>query len=231
MFARLFLLFIIVPIVDLLLLVGLARYTGVPLTIGLVVLTAAIGAYLVKLQGSEVRRKIFEQFSNQQMPSDLLSDGAMIMFAAGLLLTPGLLTDCFGFSLLTPVCRSFYKRALGKWFKNNFRFQVLTHRTPLVAPRMMTIRSKEKSSPRNQKWSNLNGLKSSHEDSFNDAPRQIVLGIGRGNRPRTTAQQTRSPRRTGHGRSALRQRPRARTDHFLGRETDLRDLGFDAAGF
>ena len=126
MFARLFLLFIIVPIVDLLLLVGLARYTGVPLTIGLVVLTAAIGAYLVKLQGSEVRRKIFEQFSNQQMPSDLLSDGAMIMFAAGLLLTPGLLTDCFGFSLLTPVCRSFYKRALGKWFKNNFRFQVLT---------------------------------------------------------------------------------------------------------
>ena len=130
MFARLFLLFIIVPIVDLLLLVGLARYTGVPLTIGLVVLTAAIGAYLVKLQGSEVRRKIFEQFSNQQMPSDLLSDGAMIMFAAGLLLTPGLLTDCFGFSLLTPVCRSFYKRALGKWFKNNFRFQVLTPNTP-----------------------------------------------------------------------------------------------------
>ena len=132
MFARLFLLFIIVPIVDLLLLVGLARYTGVPLTIGLVVLTAAIGAYLVKLQGNEVRRKIFEQFANQQMPSDLLSDGAMIMFAAGLLLTPGLLTDCFGFSLLTPVCRSFYKRALGKWFKNNFRFQVLTPNLSLI---------------------------------------------------------------------------------------------------
>lgn len=126
MFARLFLLFIIVPIVDLLLLVWLAKHTGIGPTLGLVVLTAAIGAYLVKLQGGEVRRKIFEQFSNQQMPSDLLSDGAMIMFAAGLLLTPGLLTDCFGFSLLTPVCRTFYKRAIGKWLKNNFHFQVLT---------------------------------------------------------------------------------------------------------
>ena len=125
MFARLFLLFIIIPLVDLMLLVWLAKYTGIPLTIGLVILTAAIGAYLVKLQGAEVRRKIFEQFSKQQMPSDLLSDGAMIMFAAGLLLTPGLLTDCLGFTLLTPVCRSFYKKRFGQWLKKNFRFQVI----------------------------------------------------------------------------------------------------------
>ena len=125
MFARLFLLFIIIPLVDLMLLVWLAKYTGIPLTIGLVILTAAIGAYLVKLQGAEVRRKIFEQFSQKQMPSDLLTDGAMIMFAAGLLLTPGLLTDCFGFTLLTPVCRTFYKKRLGAWFKKNVRVHVI----------------------------------------------------------------------------------------------------------
>ena len=125
MFAKLFLLFVIIPIVDLMLLVWIAGRTGVPLTIGLVVLTAAIGAWLVKLQGGEVRRKIFEQFSKQQMPSELLTDGAMIMFAAGLLLTPGLLTDCFGFTLLTPVCRGFYKRFLSGWLKKNFRVHVI----------------------------------------------------------------------------------------------------------
>ena len=125
MFARLFLLFIVVPIVDLFLLFRISNYAGIPLTVGLVILTAAIGAWLVKLQGAEVRRKIMTQFSKQESPADLLSDGAMIFFAAGLLLTPGLLTDCFGFTLLTPVCRRFYKGVITKWVKKNFKVHVI----------------------------------------------------------------------------------------------------------
>jgi len=125
MFARLFLLFVIVPIVDLWLLFKVAGHVGVPATVALVILTAAIGAWLVKLQGAEVRRKIMTQFSKQESPADLLSDGAMIFFAAGLLLTPGLLTDCFGFTLLTPVCRRFYKGVITKWVKKNFKVHVI----------------------------------------------------------------------------------------------------------
>ncbi len=125
MFARLFFLFIIVPIVDLWLLFKISDNAGIPLTVGLVVLTAAIGAWLVKLQGAEVRRKLMTQFSKQESPSGLLTDGAMIMFAAGLLLTPGLLTDCFGFTLLTPVCRRFYKGIITKWLKKNFKVHVI----------------------------------------------------------------------------------------------------------
>jgi len=125
MFARLFLLFIIVPLVDLFLLIWISKQVGLLPTIALVVLTAAIGAWLVKLQGGEVRRKLYEQFSKQQNPGELLTDGAMIMFAAGLLLTPGLLTDCFGFSLLTPVCRRFYQRLITRWFKKNFKVHVI----------------------------------------------------------------------------------------------------------
>lgn len=125
MFGRLFLLFVIVPIIDLFLLVWLSGRVGIPLTIGLVVLTAAIGAYLVKIQGGEVRRKIMAQFAKQESPADLLTDGAMIFFAAGLLLTPGLLTDCFGFTLLTPVCRRFYQKFITKWIKKNFKVHVI----------------------------------------------------------------------------------------------------------
>ena len=125
MFGRLFLLFVIVPIIDLFLLVWLSGRVGIPLTIGLVVLTAAIGAYLVKIQGGEVRRKIMAQFAKQESPADLLTDGAMIFFAAGLLLTPGLLTDCFGFTLLTPVYRRFYQKFITKWIKKNFKVHVI----------------------------------------------------------------------------------------------------------
>ncbi|QEG21790.1 FxsA family protein [Mariniblastus fucicola] len=125
MFARLFLLFVIVPVIDLFLLVWISGHVGIPSTIGLVILTAAIGAWLVKLQGAEVRRKIMSQFSRQESPADLLTDGAMIFFAAGLLLTPGLLTDVFGFTLLTPFCRRFYKRVITGWFKKNFKVHVV----------------------------------------------------------------------------------------------------------
>jgi UPF0716 protein FxsA len=125
MFARLFLLFIIVPLTDLFLLLWLAKYTGLLFTVGLVICTAAIGAWLAKQQGLAVQSRIRQQLQQQQMPSELLTDGAMILLAAGLLLTPGLLTDCFGFSLLTPVCRRFYKSIFTKWLKKNFKVHVI----------------------------------------------------------------------------------------------------------
>ncbi len=125
MFGRLFLLFIIVPLVDLFLLFWVAKHTGPIFTVCLVVTTAAIGAWLARQQGSAVRSRILQQFQNKEMPSDLLTDGAMIMLAAGLLLTPGLLTDCFGFTLLTPVCRGWYKKLAMKWLKKNFKIQVI----------------------------------------------------------------------------------------------------------
>lgn len=126
MFGRLLLLFIVVPLVDLFLLMWISKYTGILVTIGLVITTGVIGAWLAKQQGTFVRGQIKDRLSRRQMPADLIGDGAMIMFAAGLLLTPGLLTDVLGFSLLIPACRTHYKRVLAAQFKNSFRFQVLT---------------------------------------------------------------------------------------------------------
>lgn len=126
MFGRLLFLFIVVPLVDLFLLMWISKYTGILVTIGLVILTGVIGAWLAKQQGTFVRGQIKDRLSQRQMPADLIGDGAMIMFAAGLLLTPGLLTDVLGFSLLIPACRTYYKRALAAQFKNSFHFQVMT---------------------------------------------------------------------------------------------------------
>jgi len=125
MLARLFLLMVIIPLLDLALLIWLANYTGIAFTVGLAILTAAIGAWLAKQQGGAVRRRFAEQLQQNKVPTELLSDGAMILFASGMLFSPGLITDLFGFSLLTPFCRKWYKHLATKWFKKHFKVHVI----------------------------------------------------------------------------------------------------------
>lgn len=125
MFARLLILFIVVPVADLFLLMWIADYTSFWFTVGLIILTAIIGASLAKWQGRAVQKRISEQLSKQALPTELLTDGAMILFASALLLTPGLLTDALGFSLLIPQCRSVYKRVVMKYLKKNFRVHMI----------------------------------------------------------------------------------------------------------
>ncbi len=120
LFGRLLFLFIVVPLVDLFLLIWISQHTGLLFTIGLVVITGVIGAWLARQQGIFVKRQIKDRLARQQVPTDLISDGAMIMLAAGLLLTPGLLTDLLGFSLLIPVGRTFYKRVILEKFISIF---------------------------------------------------------------------------------------------------------------
>ena len=126
MFARLLLLFILVPLADLILLLFIADWTHWTTTVLLVVISGIIGAWLAKQQWTRVGMKIQNQLARNQVPSGLLTDGAMILFAAGLLITPGLITDIFGLSLLIPRARAWYKQFAWKWMKNHFHVQVTT---------------------------------------------------------------------------------------------------------
>ena len=139
MFARLLLLFIIVPLVDLTLLLVLSRLTHWTTTILLVIVSGIIGAWLAKRQSDSVGFKIREQLTQNQMPSGLLTDGAMILFAAGLLITPGLITDLFGLSLLIPATRSWYKSWAVKWFKEHFKIKVtkMSGHSPFTDPNVV----------------------------------------------------------------------------------------------
>ena len=116
---------VIIPLLDLALLIWLAKYTGLLFTVSLAVLTAAIGDWLAKQQGSAVRNRLMEKLQQNSVPAELLSEGAMILVASGMLLSPGLLTDLFGFSLLTPFCRRWYKQMAMKWVKKNFKVHVI----------------------------------------------------------------------------------------------------------
>ena len=114
MFARLLVLFVVVPLVELYLLYRIALLTNFPTTVGLVLFTGILGAWLAKQQGLSTLHRIQRSLGEGNVPGDALLDGAMILFASALLLTPGVLTDLFGFSLLFPPCRVIYRRYLKK---------------------------------------------------------------------------------------------------------------------
>ena len=117
----LLLLFIVLPFVELLLLMQLAEYFGAWHTLGLVVLTGVIGATLAKLQGLRTIQRLQEEVAQGRMPTTALLDAGMILVAGALLVTPGVLTDIFGFSLLVPVCRRLYRGLAARYIKRHFK--------------------------------------------------------------------------------------------------------------
>ncbi|NLW31067.1 MAG: FxsA family protein [Fibrobacter sp.] len=119
MIFKLFLLFTIIPLAELLLLVKLGTYIGALNTVLIVVLTAVTGAALAKRQGTDTLWKIRQSLSMGHFPADNLIDGLFILTASLFLITPGLITDITGFLFLTPVIRDILKKhittAAKKW--------------------------------------------------------------------------------------------------------------------
>ncbi|WP_462156523.1 FxsA family protein [Pseudoalteromonas sp. GB56] len=105
MFRALFLLFIIVPIIEIALLIQVSEVIGGFATIALIIVTAIIGAKLVKQQGVSAMRDAQVQMAQGQMPAEQMFTGICVIIAGVLLLTPGIVTDVFGFLLLTPALR------------------------------------------------------------------------------------------------------------------------------
>ncbi|MBE0376812.1 UPF0716 protein FxsA [Pseudoalteromonas prydzensis ACAM 620] len=106
MFRFLFLLFILVPIIEIALLIQVAEVIGGFATITLVIITAIVGAKLVRTQGMGALQNVQSQMAQGQMPAKELFTGLCVIIAGILLLTPGIMTDVFGFLLLTPAIRN-----------------------------------------------------------------------------------------------------------------------------
>lgn len=121
----LLILLIVVPILELTLLLIVAQYTTWWLTLALVLLTGFAGSYLAHRQGWKTVAKIRSQLGAGRIPADSLMDGAMILAAGMLLLTPGLLTDFVGILLLLPPSRRLLKHWLVDWFSGRFHVRTM----------------------------------------------------------------------------------------------------------
>lgn len=115
----LFLLFVAVPLIEIALFIQVGGFLGLWPTLAIVVVTAFLGTWLVRTQGAAVMMQVRGSFSNMQDPSEPLANGAMILFAGALLLTPGFFTDGIGFLLLFPPFRA----AAFKYLKSRVKVQ------------------------------------------------------------------------------------------------------------
>ncbi len=96
---------IAVPLIEIALFIRLGGWIGLWPTIGFVVLTAVIGTYMLRSQGVSTLRKLQGALDRGEDPTAQLGQGALILFAGALLLTPGFFTDAVGFALLNEGVR------------------------------------------------------------------------------------------------------------------------------
>jgi UPF0716 protein FxsA len=117
MFFKLFLIFTLVPAVELSLLIYFGSIIGTLNTIGLIIFTALLGAYMVRLEGIGVMYRIQRDLNEGRFPAEELINGVMILVAGALLLTPGFVTDILGFLMVIPGSRDVIKGAARRYLE------------------------------------------------------------------------------------------------------------------
>ncbi len=115
----LFLLFVVLPAVEIYLLIQLGELIGGLQTFGLILSTGLLGSYMAKKQGLAVWMELNKKLSTGQMPGNEIIDGAIILVSGTLLVTPGVITDLIGFLGLFPITRSLFRKLAQSVLKGN----------------------------------------------------------------------------------------------------------------
>lgn len=108
MLKLLILLFIFVPLIEIYLLIYIGSEIGTMPTIILILITAVMGAVLLKYQGWFVWFKIKQNLMQGRLPATSLLEGLILCITGVFLLTPGFFTDAIGFFCMLPSIRSYF---------------------------------------------------------------------------------------------------------------------------
>ncbi|MFC9688545.1 FxsA family protein [Kribbella sp. NPDC056951] len=103
---------LVVPIVEIYVIIQVGQVIGGWPTIALLVAESAFGAWLIKREGRRAWAALQSSFETGKMPGRELADGALVLIGGTLLLTPGFVTDIFGFFFVLPFTRPLARRAL-----------------------------------------------------------------------------------------------------------------------
>ncbi len=108
------LLFILVPFIEIAVLIQVGGSIGALRTIAIVVFTAILGTVMLRQQGIATLRRVQERVSAGQMPAMEILESVLLLIGGVLLLTPGFVTDAFGFACLVPFSRRWLAVQLAK---------------------------------------------------------------------------------------------------------------------
>ncbi len=120
----LLLIFIIIPIIEIVVFIYVGGELGIVNTIAIVIITAIIGTYMLQKQGLSVLLNAQNDLNEGKPPIGSVVDGIFLLIAGAFLLTPGLITDAIGFLLFVPQFRSFLAKNLANYFisQGNVKF-------------------------------------------------------------------------------------------------------------
>ena len=99
---------ILVPVVEIYLFIKIGGQIGAFNTISLIFITAIIGVIYARYEGLNTLRSGFSQLIKNETPIYEIISGAVIAFAALLLIVPGFATDLLGFLLIFPLTRKLF---------------------------------------------------------------------------------------------------------------------------
>ncbi len=98
-------LLLVIPVMEIAAFIVIGQQIGLFPTLGMIVVTAIIGSILLRIQGFQILGQLKPESEAGRLPGRALGDGAMILVAGVLLLTPGFVTDTLGFLLFVPAVR------------------------------------------------------------------------------------------------------------------------------
>jgi len=117
MLLRLFLIFSIVPLIEIWLLLKVGRVIGPLPTVATLLVISMAGAWLARSQGLRIVVAMRDELAAGHVPAAHILDGAFILAGGILLLAPGFLTDVIGLILLIPATRMVLKGWLRNWLE------------------------------------------------------------------------------------------------------------------
>ena len=112
---KLFLLFTLIPAVEMILLLKLAEVMGAWETVLMLLVSGSLGAWLAKREGLGVLRTIQAELGHGLPPGDRIVEGLLVLVGAVLLVTPGVVTDLVAFFLILPPSRRLLAPRIKAW--------------------------------------------------------------------------------------------------------------------
>jgi UPF0716 protein FxsA len=100
-----FLALLVVPIIEIAAIIAVGRVIGGWQTLALLIVESALGAWIVRREGSRTWEALNQALRSGRMPSRQLADAALVLIGGTLLLTPGFVTDIVGFFFILPLTR------------------------------------------------------------------------------------------------------------------------------
>ena len=117
-----FIIFIIIPIIEISIFITVGSNIGVINTIGIILLTALIGIFLIRRRGISLLFNAQKNMSQGIIATEEIKGGIFLLISGLLLITPGFFTDCIGFSMFLKPVQNFFALKAKEYFKSRTRY-------------------------------------------------------------------------------------------------------------